>query len=183
MLLRALGVCSDQEICALIGPEPELHDALQPSLEEAAALGLFSQQAALEFIGGKVQAKRALARGNVTKVDEARNVLASVVLNHVPVQRFNFRPKVRTRAARCAAVRARGGGRVRAHGRGAACVLTIAPFCPPPPPPPPHPALRAGPVRGAHGAPHPAVLLWAHAPGRQGLLRQQGAWGEGWRGV
>ena len=55
VLLRALGICSDQEICTLVGPEPELHDALQPSLEEAAALGLFSQHAALEFIGGKVQ--------------------------------------------------------------------------------------------------------------------------------
>ena len=29
----------------------------------------------------------------MSKVDEARNVLATVVLNHVPVVRFNFRSK------------------------------------------------------------------------------------------
>ena len=93
VLLRALGVTSDQEICSLLGPEPELHDALQPSLEEAAALGIFSGAQALDYIGGKVQAKRTLGRSNLSKVDEARNVMASVVLNHVPVVRFNFRPK------------------------------------------------------------------------------------------
>jgi DNA-directed RNA polymerase III subunit RPC2 len=53
VILRALGVTSDQEICSMIGPEPELQDALSASLEEASALGVFSQTAALEYIGGE----------------------------------------------------------------------------------------------------------------------------------
>jgi DNA-directed RNA polymerase III subunit RPC2 len=53
IILRALGVTSDQEICSMIGPEPELQDALSASLEEASALGVFSQTAALEYIGGE----------------------------------------------------------------------------------------------------------------------------------
>jgi DNA-directed RNA polymerase III subunit RPC2 len=94
VVLKALGMTSDQEICACIGPEPELQDALQASLEEAAALGIFSQRAALEYIGGKVKAKRAVGRSHLSKLDEGRNIMAGVVLSHVPVERWNFRPKV-----------------------------------------------------------------------------------------
>ena len=93
IVLRALGIVSDQEICSLLGPEAELHDALALSLEEAAALGVFSQHAALEHIGAKIKAKRTLGRSALSKADEARNVLATVVLNHVPVKRFDFRQK------------------------------------------------------------------------------------------
>jgi len=69
--------------------------ALLQSLEDAAALGIFSQAQALDYIGGKIKAKRTLGPGksSLGKVDEARNVLATVVLNHVPVVRFNFRAK------------------------------------------------------------------------------------------
>lgn len=95
VILRALGMTSDQEIASMIGPEPELQDALSASLEEAAALGIFSQAAALEYIGAKVKAKRAPlgGRSHLSKLDEGRNIMASVVLSHVPVERWNFRPK------------------------------------------------------------------------------------------
>ena len=95
VVLKALGVTSDVEICTLLGPEPALHAALSPSLEEAAALGLFTQAQALEYIGSKIKAKRAGGQrsSSVSRTDEARNVLATVVLNHVPVVRFDFRPK------------------------------------------------------------------------------------------
>ena len=56
VILKALGMTSDQEICAMIGPEPELQDSLSASLEEAAALGIYSQNAALEYIGGERRA-------------------------------------------------------------------------------------------------------------------------------
>ena len=93
--LKALGVTSDQEICGLIGPEPELQDAMSASLEEAATMGIFSEAQALEFIGGKVKSKRVAGAGrsHKSKSDEARDAFAGVVLNHVPVTRWNFRPK------------------------------------------------------------------------------------------
>ena len=95
VVLRAMGTLSDQEIVSMIGSD--LADLLAPSLEEAAALGIHSMEQALEYIGGKIKAKRppgmAGMRSNLSKVDEARNILASVVLAHVPVRGFNFRPK------------------------------------------------------------------------------------------
>ena len=95
VVLRAMGMTSDQEIVSTIGAE--LGDLLAPSLEESAAMGIHSQEQALDYIGGKIKAKRppgmAGHRSNLSKVDEARNILASVVLAHVPVRHFNFRPK------------------------------------------------------------------------------------------
>jgi len=93
VLLKALGVASDLEVCGLIGPEPALQDALSASLEEAAALGIFSTEQALDYIGGKAKAKRTLGRSHLSKVEEGRAVLAHVVLSHVPVVRWNLRPK------------------------------------------------------------------------------------------
>jgi len=54
--------------------------------------------------GGRVKTKRAMgghtggafagrSHAHVSKLDEARAVLAGVVLNHVPVTRWNFKPK------------------------------------------------------------------------------------------
>lgn len=79
-----------------IGSEPEFQDAMAASLEEAAKAGVFTEAQALDFIGGKIKAKRALTRinsRNLSKEVEARNVLATVVLNHVPVHNFNYRTK------------------------------------------------------------------------------------------
>jgi DNA-directed RNA polymerase III subunit RPC2 len=51
------------------------------------------QDQCLDYIGGKVKAKRTLGRSHLSKIEEARHVLATVVLNHVPVVRWNFRSK------------------------------------------------------------------------------------------
>jgi len=69
VILKALGMTSDQEICAMIGPEPELQDSLSASLEEAAALGIYSQNAALEYIGGE-RARR--TRSSIAAASAAR---------------------------------------------------------------------------------------------------------------
>ncbi len=94
---RAMGVTSDAEIISLIGSDPEFVELMSASLEEAATLGIYTTEAALDYIGAKIKAKRApgmsLGRTSMSKVDEARNVLATVVLAHVPVPSFNFRPK------------------------------------------------------------------------------------------
>jgi DNA-directed RNA polymerase III subunit RPC2 len=93
IIFKALGVSSDQEITELIGPESYVQDALSESIEEASALGVVTTSQALEFIGTKIKAKRSLGRSSLSRIDEARQVLATVVLNHVPVNKFNFRPK------------------------------------------------------------------------------------------
>ena len=52
VVLKAMGVQSDQEAITLVGPEPGLAALLAPSLEEAASsLQVFTQLQALEFLG------------------------------------------------------------------------------------------------------------------------------------
>ena len=67
------------------------------SLQECTSLGINTPADALEFIGKKVRAasrgewQRAARR---SKVDEARELLAHVLLAHVSVVDYNFWPKV-----------------------------------------------------------------------------------------
>lgn len=95
IVLRAMGMSSDLEIISSIGSEPQVQNLMAPSLEEAASLGIYSQYQALEYIGGKIKAKRpaGLSRMNISKAEEARSILSSVVLAHVPVLYHNFRAK------------------------------------------------------------------------------------------
>ena len=98
-----MGLECDQEIVQLVGSETEIADLFSGSLEEPYTLGIFSQAEALHFIGTKARAVRA---NNVTAKSasfrtktvepeaEAIEMLANVVLNHVPVENYSFRGKV-----------------------------------------------------------------------------------------
>jgi DNA-directed RNA polymerase III subunit RPC2 len=91
--LKAMGLETDQEIVQLVGSEPMYSDGLAPSLNEAAMIGVRTQQQALEWLSHKlnITIKR---RGKFrTKVDDARDILAGSVLNHIPVNRYDFRLK------------------------------------------------------------------------------------------
>ena len=90
--LKAMGIESDQEVVELVGAEPAMVAALTPLLLECAGMGIHTQQQALEFLGGKVRSSRP-SRLRRSKADEARDVLANVVLAHVAVTQFNFREK------------------------------------------------------------------------------------------
>ena len=102
--MKAMGVESDVEFVQSVGSEPEVIDALALSLEEPTRLSIATQRQALLYIGNKMRAKSALtwgknpfASGSTRKMspeDEARDVLANVVLSHVPVDDFDFRTKV-----------------------------------------------------------------------------------------
>ena len=99
--MKAMGVESDMEFVQSVGSEPELVDALGLSLEEPSRLKIKTQKDALNYIGKKMSAKKALTYGKSTfgykkkmsVEDEARDVLANVVLSHVPVVGFDFRTK------------------------------------------------------------------------------------------
>eukprot|EP00879_Flechtneria_rotunda_P016899 GHRR01017690.1.p1 GENE.GHRR01017690.1~~GHRR01017690.1.p1 ORF type:complete len:405 (+),score=105.87 GHRR01017690.1:321-1535(+) len=96
-VMKAMGAESDQEVVGLIGPDEQLAALLVPSLQECKSLGVFSQAQALEYLGGKLQQrgmKGFMERRRKSKVDEARDVLANVVLCHVPVVRYNYAQKV-----------------------------------------------------------------------------------------
>ncbi|XP_045103150.1 DNA-directed RNA polymerase III subunit RPC2-like [Portunus trituberculatus] len=94
IVLKAMGVASDQEIVQMIGTEDHIMTNFAASLEECARLNIYTQTQALKYIGNKVRQKRFFDRGpKKTPVDEARDLLATTILAHVPVEKFNFKMK------------------------------------------------------------------------------------------
>jgi DNA-directed RNA polymerase III subunit RPC2 len=96
-----LGVESDREITELVcGNDPDYLELFSPSLEECSTMKIFTQKQALDFIGGKVRVTQRGSRVGIKPNwgEEARELLASTVLAHVPVEYdvngfHNFRPK------------------------------------------------------------------------------------------
>ncbi|KAJ1562986.1 DNA-directed RNA polymerase III core subunit ret1 [Cladochytrium tenue] len=100
IILRAMGVESDLEVAELIcGSDEELLNLLSPSIEEGANLNVFTQQQALDWIGSRVKLTMKTQRFGMKRnaVEEARDLLATTVVSHVPVEmvkgQLNFRPK------------------------------------------------------------------------------------------
>ena len=99
--LRAMGVETDQEAMQLVGPEYSVESMLAPSIRECAHQGVYTCQEALEYVGSRVRssasARAAAFGGNKgmkkSKDEEARDVLAMVVLAHVPVPQYDFTQK------------------------------------------------------------------------------------------
>ncbi|GJQ85650.1 putative DNA-dependent RNA polymerase [Trypoxylus dichotomus] len=93
VVFKAMGVLSDQEICQLVGVT-DLRK-FTPTLEECHTLKIYTQEAALRYLGSKLVAKRYVSSASKIKTpwDEARDLLATTVLAHVPVEEYNFRNK------------------------------------------------------------------------------------------
>lgn len=93
IIFKAFGIISDQEICQLVG----ITDLRKftPTLEECHNLKIYTQEGALKYLGSKLVAKRYVTSANKVKspTDEARDLLATTVLAHIPVQEYNFRLK------------------------------------------------------------------------------------------
>ena len=92
IVFKAMGVTSDQEIVQMIGSSEIIASAFLPSLQEAMNKGVYTQLQALEYIGNRTRQVKTYGRYK-SKVDEARDALATVVLAHVPVEKFNFKMK------------------------------------------------------------------------------------------
>uniref|UniRef100_A0A672R237 DNA-directed RNA polymerase subunit beta n=1 Tax=Sinocyclocheilus grahami TaxID=75366 RepID=A0A672R237_SINGR len=93
IIFKAMGVESDQEVVQMIGTEEHVMAAFAPSLEECQKAQIFTQTPALKYIGNKVRRQRMWSGPKKTKMEEARELLASTILTHVPVKEFNFRAK------------------------------------------------------------------------------------------
>lgn len=104
VILRAMGATSDQEIVQLVGSEPEIMNAFMASLEEAQAVGVYTQKQALLYIGTKMRVppkagaramrQQSSFRRPQAPEDEARDILAGVILSHIPVLAYDFRAKI-----------------------------------------------------------------------------------------
>lgn len=96
VVMKGMGMQNDQEIVSMVGTETQLLDGLAGSLEEACEMGIFTQQQALDHISSKLRSAKIPKAGSsssITGSDAAREILASVVLSHVPCENFNFRLK------------------------------------------------------------------------------------------
>ncbi|XP_066258243.1 DNA-directed RNA polymerase III subunit RPC2 [Euwallacea similis] len=93
IIFKAMDILSDKEICELIGIA-DIHK-LTPTLEECHKLKIYTQEAALKYLGSKIITKRfAVSASKVkTPTDEARDLLATTILAHVPVIEYEFRLK------------------------------------------------------------------------------------------
>jgi DNA-directed RNA polymerase III subunit RPC2 len=103
LIFKAMGIESEQEIIEHIGIEEDFISFLGFSIEEAANTGIFTQNQALEYIGSKIRVFKKPWGGPITprktKAEEAREIMATVILSHVKVEspqapgQYDFRIK------------------------------------------------------------------------------------------
>ncbi|KAI8622243.1 hypothetical protein BC830DRAFT_1163145 [Chytriomyces sp. MP71] len=100
IIMKAMGIEADLEIAELIcGSDDEMLALLSPTFEDAAKLNIATQRQALEFIGSKVKLTMKTQRFGVKRnlYEEAKELLATTVIAHVPVDMvkgaLHFRPK------------------------------------------------------------------------------------------
>ncbi|CAD6252253.1 unnamed protein product [Miscanthus lutarioriparius] len=89
VVMKAMGMESDQEIVQMVGRDPRYGDILFPSIQECASERIYTQQQALQYMDEKVTYAGA---GN-QKEGRARSILRDVFIAHVPVENGNFRQK------------------------------------------------------------------------------------------
>lgn len=91
---KAMGIQADREILQLVaGHDDAYKELFAINLEEAARLGIYTRKQALDFIGARAKASRKPLSMRRPLAEEALDVLATVIMAHVPVERLNFRPK------------------------------------------------------------------------------------------
>lgn len=94
IIFKAMGVACDQEIVQMIGTEEHIMQRFAASLEECHKANVFTQTQALRYVGSRTKQKRFFSPApKKSPVDEARDLLATVILAHVPVENFNFKIK------------------------------------------------------------------------------------------
>ena len=79
----------------MVGTDDAVMTAFAASLEECNRASVFTQTQALKYIASKMKVKKFFSASQAKKspVDDARDVLATTVLAHVPVRNFNFKMK------------------------------------------------------------------------------------------
>lgn len=94
IVFKAMGIVAEQEIFQMVGVEPSIVEKFIASVEECHKHSVFTPTQALSYIGAKTKQKKFGGGEKKTPVDEARDLLATTVLAHVPVEKFNFKVKV-----------------------------------------------------------------------------------------
>ncbi|XP_071455559.1 DNA-directed RNA polymerase III subunit RPC2 [Hetaerina americana] len=93
IVFKAMGILSDQAIVQMIGTDSKYTEAIIGSLNDAHMANVLTQDSALKYIGSRVRVKRFFVGPKIPPMEEARELLATTILAHVPVQNFNFKMK------------------------------------------------------------------------------------------
>jgi DNA-directed RNA polymerase III subunit RPC2 len=97
LIMKAMGVQSDHEILLLVaGTDSIYQDEFSVNFEECAKLNVHTQHQALEYLGSRIKISRKPIGSGVPRrnyAQEALEALATVIITHVPVSGYNFRPK------------------------------------------------------------------------------------------
>ncbi|ESQ39616.1 hypothetical protein EUTSA_v10000748mg [Eutrema salsugineum] len=91
IVLKAMGMESDQEIVQMVGRDPRFSASLLPSIEECVSEGVNTRKQALDYLEAKV--KKTSYGPPPEKDGRALYILRDVFLAHVPVRDNNFRQK------------------------------------------------------------------------------------------
>lgn len=100
IVLKAFGGLSDYEIIELVcGRDGRYQDDFIVNFDEAAKVGVYTQQQALEYVGARVKmgtkfGKASFGQGpRKNHVEEGLDALANLVIAHVPIEGLDFYPK------------------------------------------------------------------------------------------
>ncbi|KAM3205804.1 hypothetical protein P3L10_029214 [Capsicum annuum] len=94
IVMKAMGMESDQEVVQMLGRDPRFSALLLPSIEECANLKVYTQHQALEFLeSDKMLNVFSYFSGPVEKGARALSILRDILLANVPVHQHNFRKK------------------------------------------------------------------------------------------
>uniref|UniRef100_A0A0D9V0X8 DNA-directed RNA polymerase subunit beta n=1 Tax=Leersia perrieri TaxID=77586 RepID=A0A0D9V0X8_9ORYZ len=89
VVMKAMGIESDQEVVQMVGRDPRYGDLLYPSIQECAFERIYTQEQALQYMDDKV-----MYPGTGTqKEGRSKSILRDVFVAHVLVNSGNFRPK------------------------------------------------------------------------------------------
>ncbi|XP_052171977.1 DNA-directed RNA polymerase III subunit 2 isoform X1 [Diospyros lotus] len=92
VVMKAMGMESDQEVVQMIGRDPQYGALLLPSIEECASNDVYTQHQALEFLEKKVK-KSPFSTPSLEKEGKAFGILHDVFVANIPVRENNFRAK------------------------------------------------------------------------------------------
>ncbi|KAK9165392.1 hypothetical protein Scep_000583 [Stephania cephalantha] len=92
VIMKAMGIESDQEVVQMIGRDPRYGALLLPSIQECVEENVYTQQQALEYLETKVK-RFSFSYGSVEKEGRALSIIRDVFLANVLVHDLHFRPK------------------------------------------------------------------------------------------
>ncbi|KAJ6969516.1 LOW QUALITY PROTEIN: DNA-directed RNA polymerase III subunit 2 isoform X1 [Populus alba x Populus x berolinensis] len=93
VVMKAMGMESDQEVVQMVGRDPRYSMLLLPSIEECASHGVYTQQQALEYLEAMVKRSTYSSSSTEKQENRALAILRDVFIANVPVRKNNFRPK------------------------------------------------------------------------------------------